>query len=312
MQQNTVKQTENFGEVVGLLKDKKIKFGISNKTGKNFANGYIEVEVANEYGTNVIKIDVMQMELKANGEENKNYKALQTIDREYKTIIEYGAEQADLVQVFIKIEENNYYSKDQQEVKEGIKLLASTNFDKQVFAPIKRIEDKNTKHKAQVSFEGMITDIQENEETKELKVSVVGATYKGEALKHKLDVSSELAADFRRIYWNGCVATFHYLIVNAVEKKQIQNELAFGNVELYYTEKLTRKNLLVGGSNIKSDSDLTQEKVVEMLGLRQSKLERVKEEALSKEESGVFGQNPFATSTEGNISMKIDNPFALN
>ena len=81
MEQNTVKQTENFGEVVGLLKKKNIKFGQSKISGKNYANGSIEVEVENEFGTNVIKIDVMQMELKKDGDINKNYKALQTINR---------------------------------------------------------------------------------------------------------------------------------------------------------------------------------------------------------------------------------------
>ncbi|HSQ87275.1 hypothetical protein, partial [Romboutsia sp.] len=214
MEQNTVKQTENFGEVIGLLKKKNIKFGSSKETGKNYANGSIEVELTNEYGINVLKIDVMQMELKKDGDSNKNYKALQTINNEYKSIEEHGKENADLIQVFVKVEENNYYLKEEDEVKESVKLLATTNFDKKIFAPIARVKDKTTPHKASVSFGGMITKVIPNETTGELAVEIVGANYHGQAVKHKLDVSKELAGGFRGIYQEGAVTTLHYIVVN--------------------------------------------------------------------------------------------------
>ena len=77
--------------LIVTIEKKNIKFGTS-KNGANYANGSIEVEVENQFGTNAIKIDVMQMELKKDGEVNKAYKALQTINEECKSIEESGKE----------------------------------------------------------------------------------------------------------------------------------------------------------------------------------------------------------------------------
>lgn len=290
MEQNTVKQTENFGEVIGLLKKKNIKFGTSKESGKNYANGWIEVEVENQFGTNVMKIDVMQMELKKDGEINKAYKALQTISAEYKTIDDNGKENADLIQVFVKLEENNYYQ--DGEVREGMKLLASTNFDKKVFTPIKRVQDKATEHKAVISFGGMITKVIPNENTGELKVEMVGATYTGKAIKHKLDVSKELAQGFRGVYQEGCVTTLHYMPVNAVEVQEVKKDVAFGNAPTYNITNTTRKNLVCGGDAVNYASDMTQEVVKQMLVLRNNDLEKVKEDALKKAQQGAGQQAP--------------------
>ena len=308
MEQNTIKQTENFGEVVGLLKNKNIKFGTSD-SGKNYANGSIEVEVENEFGINVIKIDVMQMELKKDGGVNKNYKALQTIQTEYKTIEQNGKEDADLIQVSVKLEENNYYS--DGEVKEGMKLLASTNFEKGAFTPIKRVE-KNTPHKAQISFGGMITKIIPNDTTGELKVEMVGATYTGKAIKHRLDVSKELAQGFRGIYQEGCVTTLHYMPVNAVEVKEVEQEVAFGVAPSYNITNTTRKNLVCGGKPVDYTSDMTIDAVKQMLTLRQVDLDKVKDDALNKKQTQgttiAFGTGLGSVTTLEN-KVGNDNPF---
>lgn len=307
MEQNTVKQTENFGEVIGLLKKKNIKFGTSKESGKNYANGSIEVEVENQFGTNVIKIDVMQMELKKDGDINKNYKALQTIHTEYKSIEEHGKENADLIQVFVKLEENNYYL--DGEVKEGMKLLASTNFEKSAFTPIKRVSDKATPHKAQISFGGMITKIIPNETTGELKVEMVGATYTGKAIKHRLDVSSELAQGFRGVYQEGCVTVLHYMPVNAVEVKEVKQEVAFGNAPSYNITSTTRKNLICGGDQVNYASDMTQEVVKQMLVLRENDLEKVKENALKKSQQGQTSAPAFGAMPTGQPTVPAGNTF---
>lgn len=308
MEQNTVKQTENFGEVIGLLKKKNIKFGTS-KNGANYANGSIEVEVENQFGTNVIKIDVMQMELKKDGEVNTSYKALQTIVTDYKSIEENGKEDADLIQAFVKIEENNYYL--DGEVKEGIKLLASTNFDKKVFAPIKRVADKSTAHKATISFGGMITKIIPNDTTGELKVEIVGATFTGKAIKHRLDVSKELAQGFRGAYQEGSVTTLHYMPVNSVEVQEVERQVAFGTAPTYNITKTTRKNLVVGGDTVNYSSDMTVDVVKQMLVLRENELEKVKESALARAGQQTQSTGLAFGNTAGTTAPKVDNdnPF---
>lgn len=302
MTQNTVKQTENFGEIIGLLKKKNIKFGVS-KNGKNYANGSIEIEVENQFGTNVIKVDVMQMELKNDGEVNKNYKALQTISSEYKSIEENGKENADLIQVFVKLEENNYVI--DGEVKEGMKLLASTNFDKKVFAPIKRVSD--VEHKATISFGGMITKIIPNDTTGELKVEMIGATFTGKAIKHRMDVSKELAQGFRGVYQEGAVTTLHYMPINAVEVQEVKQQVAFGNAPSYSITNTTRKNLVCGGDPVNYTSDMTQEVVKQMLVIRENELETLKENANNQATATT------TTTAFGNVTtleQKADNnPF---
>ena len=313
MEQNTVKQTQNFGEIIGLLKKKNIKFGVS-KSGANYANGSIEIEVENQFGTNVIRIDVMQMELKKDGDINKAYKALQTINEECKSIEESGKEFADLLQVFVKVEENNYYS--DGEVREGIKLLASTNFDKNVFTPIKRIADKSTKHKATISFGGMITKIIPNENTGDLKIEIVGATYTGKAIKHRLDVSKELAQGFRSVYQEGSVTTLHYMPVNAVEVQEVKQQVAFGSAPTYSITNTTRKNLICGGDPVNYASDMTQEVVTQMLTLRANDLEKVKEDALKKmqqapTETQSFNVGMTSAPVGENNPFGTDNPFGI-
>lgn len=311
MEQNTVKQTENFGEIIGLLKKKNIKFGTS-KEGKNYANGSIEVEVENQYGTNVIKIDVMQMELKKDGDINKAYKALQTINEEYNSIEECGKEGADLVQVFVKVEENNYYS--DGEVREGMKLIASTNFDKKAYTPIKRVANKSTEHKATISFGGMITKMIPNENTGELKVEIVGATYTGKAIKHRLDVSKELAQSFRGVYQEGCVTTLHYMPVNAVEVQEVKQQVAFGSAPSYSITNTTRKNLICGGDPVNYASDMTQEVVTQMLTLRANDLEKVKEDAIKRTQQAPAQTQTFGTvgttpATDNGTAFGGGNPF---
>lgn len=321
MEQNTnsVKQTENFGEIIGLLKSKKIKFGTSAESQKNYANGSIEVEITNDYGISVVKVDVMEMELNGKGEANKRYKALQTIDNEYQTIDANGREAADLIQVFVKIEENNYYNKEQDEVFEGAKVLASTNFDKGVFATIKRVADKNTQQKATISFGGMITNITPNEQTGELKVEMVGADYHGQAVKHKLDVSKELAANFSAVYQVGSVTTLHYMLMNTAELQEVKKEVAFGVAPTYSIEKFTRKNLVCGGEPVDFTGEMTQEKVQQMLKMREVKLEEVKQKALSAPQAtttnasafgGVGNGNPFGgAGNTPNTTPPTNSPF---
>lgn len=133
-----IQQTTNIGVVIGLLKSKEIK--INTKDGKTYATGNIVVQVTNEYGISDLRIDVMQYELYNNGKENKAYKSLLTINDSYKTIKDDGVENADLIQVYVKVQENAYYSTDREEMVESIRLMATTDFDRGFYTPISRVK----------------------------------------------------------------------------------------------------------------------------------------------------------------------------
>lgn len=312
MEENAIKQTENFVEIVGLLKKVEVEFKQGDKGA--YASGNLEVEVTVGDDVNVIKVKTLQMEMVGKGEnrkENKAYKALKTIVDTYNTIDKNGRENAQLVQVFGRIEENNYYLVDQDELKEGIVIMACTHFDKEVFTPIAKAE-AGMEQKALVTFEGMITNVIPNETTGELKVEMVGADFRGQAVKHKMDVSSELAQPFGSMYQVGAVTTLFYNIVNSVEVKEVAQEVAFGNVEPRKITKTTRKNLVVGGLPVNYESTMTQEIVTKMLAVRVNTLEQVKQDAINKAKNGGAsaatnagaGANPFA-----GAGTQTGNPF---
>lgn len=282
-----IQQTENIGMVIGLLKSKDIRTGTSERG--NYANGNIVVQVKNEYGVSEIKIDVMQNEKYNNGNDNKAYKSLLTIRDTYKTIKDHGEENADLVQVYVKIDENNYYAKDEDAMRETIRLMATTDFDKGFFTPISRVKDVNAKQTARISFGGFIQDITKKEDGT-LDVSMVGATYSGKAIKHKLQVGQELASAFQNTYFVGQSTTLYYVIVNAVELVKAKEEVAFGEGSGMTVEKFTRKNLVVGGSNPHVNG-LTQEQVAHMLKIRTVELEEKleKERAKANNATGNVG-----------------------
>lgn len=307
---NTIKQTENYGEVVGLLKSKNINFR-EGKTGK-YANGNIEVEVTNEHGVNVLRIDLMEMEVfSKSGKENKAYKRLQTVSEEYKTIDNDGAENADTVSVFVKIEENNYVK--DGEIVENTRLLASTNFDKGAYMVMDRVQ-KETPHKAQISFGGMINKMVQNTETGEIKVEMIGAGFTGKAIKHKVDVSKELAPSFLGIYQEGCVTVLHYIPINAVEIKEEKQNVAFGSAPVTTIKNVKKKNLVCGGNAVDYGTDMTREKVTQMLVVRENDLQELKEKKSnanttpSSVGAGVDAGNPFGGAMMGNVDA--GNPFA--
>lgn len=317
-----IQQTENIGMVIGLLKSKDIRTGTGEKG--NYANGNIVVQVKNEYGVSEIKIEVMQSEKYNNGKDNKAYKSLLTIRDTYKTIKEHGEENAELVQVYVKVDENNYYAKDDDSIRETVRLIATTDFDKGFYTPISRVKDVNAKQTARISFGGFIQDIQKKDDGT-LDVSMVGATYSGKAIKHKLQVGQELAGAFQSTYFVGQSTTLYYVIVNAVELVKAKEEVAFGEGSGMTVEKFTRKNLIVGGSNPHING-LTQEQVAQMLKIRTVELEeklekeRAKANNVSTNANTGFGTTGFGdvgttggfTGGFGNTGMgDMTNPFGM-
>lgn len=307
-------QTENVGVVVGLLKEKNLKFD-TTKDGRKYVNGNIRVEVSNEYGISELKIDIMQMEKYANGNDSKAYKRIETVNETYKTIKDHGRENADLVKVGIKIEENNYYSKQDDEIKEGKKIVASTNFDKNIFFPIDKV-DANEKQIARMTFGGRINGINRKEDGS-LSVDIVGVTYSGKALKHKLEVGKELAGAFEATYFEGCTADLFYMIVDAVELKKVEQTVAFGIGFDDTIERRTRKNIVVGGGNPNANG-ITQEQMTHMLAMRDAELkdllETKKNEANNMTQNNNvafgFGGNQVPTTGFGG-SMDNSNPFGM-
>ena len=275
-----IQQTTNIGVVIGLLKSKEIK--INTKDGKTYATGNIVVQVTNEYGISDLRIDVMQYELYNNGKENKAYKSLLTINDSYKTIKDDGVENADLIQVYVKVQENAYYSTDREEMIESIRLMATTDFDRGFYTPISRVKDINAKQVAKISFGGYISDIRKKEDGA-LDVDVIGVTYSGKAIKHRVQVEKELVAPFEGGYYVGCTTTLSYLMIDAVEMVKENEEVGLGEGAGLTVERRTRKNLVVGASPA-NPNGITQEQATHLLNMRKVEMDEKMDAAKKKQE----------------------------
>lgn len=282
--ENTSKLTQsaNKGLVVGKLKDKKIEFK-NSKAGKPMAMGIITVQVADKYGVGEVRIKVMQMAQKKDGGENGLYKALQTIDAEYKTIVSHGESIADTISVEVSLEDNSYYVKAEDIVKDFTQLKAGI---------IRRVEP-DAPHCAKMQIGGYLSELTPQEDGS-MKVKIISITYRGEALPLELEIPKELVAPFSAKYYQGCSTSLNYAMINTVViTQETEDEVAFGEGIGITTEKRVRKNLVFGGSNIEANG-YTAEGIQQAMKQRELEMAKKLEEGRAK-----AGTNPSGASAGG-------------
>lgn len=306
MEKKVLKQTENIGVIVGLLKSKKIE--VKEKDGNRYAYGDIVVESTNGNSVSEIRIGVMQTEIfKVSGKENKSFKRMLTVRDEYKTIEDDGRESADTVKVYVKINENNYYSKDRDEIVESIRIMSTTDFDKKYFLPIEKV-NADDKHMAKISFGGRINNM-ERADDGSLKIEMVGIDYGGKPIKQKMVVPADKARQFESLYYTGCTTTLFYNIVNSVEVKLASEEVAFGESSGLEITNVVRRNEVVGG--LKPDLEgITEEDMRTILAQRKAELDALLEEKRNEKTTAApIGVEGFGVGFGDSSDTTATNPF---
>lgn len=276
-QTNQIKQSENTGQIIGILKDKQIEFAVGKESGKQYAKGHLVIEVQTPEGLSEIKVHVMQMALKSDGTENGLYKSLQTIHSEYKTKVANG-EDADLVKVDCSLEMNDYYSKGKDEV---------VSFPQVKGFIFNRVTDKNTAHMAQFKVGGYVESIVDKDNG-DANVNLVSIGYGAKAFPLTITVPAETAGLFKSIYYVGCTADFNFDLINAVEIIKETQQVGFGKPMEKTTEKRTIMNKVFGASNPYT-MGYTQEEIVQVNQVRKLMLETKLTEGREKAQSAPQG-----------------------
>lgn len=210
MENNTLKQSINVTQIVGVLSEKALtKEAVTKEIeGKKVTMEVIKGELSVETTNGIFKGRVYCQSKTKNGE-NKMFKGWETIYREYKDKLKNGDE-ADKVIMKIAIDENAYST-------DGKTL----NLGEQVnISKINRTTDIEVEHPTDGKISGVIKSIvpevvNENE-TARLKVELINIAYGGKAQIINLVVGEDLAEDFKDIYTKGVTCVLD------VEAKMVQ------------------------------------------------------------------------------------------
>lgn len=298
--ENQIRVCENKAIVVGKLKEKNINF--ISKDGKLMATGYLVIVTNTKYGKGEIRVSVLQNALTKDGKENTLYKGLQTVQNEYKSILQVGSEEAaDLVKIEGNLTDDTYFNTKKNEFVEKIGIRASfINRIERVDKAGKTIEDCS-----KVALEGYIAEINQHEE--ELQVKFVSVGYGGVAVPVECYIPKQLVIPFQGRHQVGQTTTLNFDIVNSVETNKVQEEVGFGEG---LGEEITRtitKNVVFGGGAIDYTNGYTNEDVQQSMSRRAAVLDTKKEKALKKESNGSFGAPNGGFSTQGQQGFTVQN-----
>lgn len=299
-------QTLNSITLVGTLKSKEFSTG-TDDTGRIFMKGKLVVQVVENDGINEIPVSVKQFMMTKAGEENKLYKSLQTIQKEYITLdmVESAKQQgndglvADTVKINGEYEQFRFPDTEKNEVVEITRIKGTF---------INRVESSE-QHKALADVEGYVKNIV-NKEDGTLEFDLYPANWAGSLSKFKLTVSnSDLVGAFQGVYYEGATAIFHCNIIN---KAIVENngQAAFGTASKNVVTRYVRLIDVYGGQapTQKLDPTLAEQAIEE-----RRKEELVMQDSLQQNKQGfptgnVDNSNPFQQQINNN-PFASGNPF---
>ena len=293
-----VQQTNNKAYVVGLLKEKKIEIK-NSKNGKLMAAGHLIVAIDTPSGKSEIKVKVMHMALKKDGSENSLFKGMKTVATTYKASNDTGVENADTIKIEGSLNDETYYSMNKNDFVNLLQIKATF---------INRV-DKATPHCCKVAFEGFISKITPVE--KELDVEIVGIGYEGVAVPVSGFIPENLISAFQTRYNVGATTTLNFNIINHVETKPVQEEVGFGEDLGEVIETITTKRMIFGGGAVNYQG-ITKEQVQKGMAIRESNLEKKKEEAIKNSGDNMsagFGGNSVDVNNTGFANMNFGGSF---
>lgn len=269
MENIQLQQSNNEGIIIGKLKEKKIDFGVGKESGKAYAKGYLTLVVNTADGINEIKVSVMQMALKKDGGENGLYKGLQTINNEYKSIVEHGEELADTIKVKGSLEMNDYYNKNKDEVSSFLQVKGTI---------IERV-DATSEHMAKFKIGGFIETITDKEDGT-ADVAMVSIAYGGKALPVTVTIPKEGVAPFKGMFYPQCTADINFDLVNAVVVTKTTETVGWGQAFETIAEKRIRVNRAFGGNVL--PVGYTVDQIIQIKNIRQQMLETMLVEGREK------------------------------
>ena len=298
-----MRQAQNNLQLVGTLKTKEVKYGLTNGEPNISLSLTISSEVDGKIHENRVRFWAK--------ESSKLYKSYKTVADEYKSIDEHGSELADLVRVTGSLEMNEYVSKADGELK-------TVNNLRGVF--VNRLEDKTMKQEVGAVVECVVlgyTDeiSKEGTPTGRKKVNLYTVGYNNSVHElQKVFVPADLSQAFTRLYQPNSTGKLFIKVNNYVEVEQKQEAaqsqtLGFGvqldnmpnNVVKNFVNELT----IIGGQQPETINKYTMEEIAEMKKLR----ELARQEKMQATPVPQTPQTGFGSGFGEQVGNPFENPF---
>lgn len=279
-----LQQTKNVAKVIGTLKEKSIRFGVTKgETPKPYVGGNIVVEVKNERGIQNLRVDFFNFQYTKDGSESKIFTQLSKVHNEYQ--------KGEMIEVSASIEPNMYYNKKSDEVVDATNLKGFW---------VKRVDSEI--QTARAEFEGVITNPQPQQDGT-LVFDLLGFTYDAKPIKQTVTVPEDKVAIFKKGYRPNQTAVIKFEILKGVEVEveQEEEEDLFGDsFSMGTVKKYLNMNILTGGLSPAKSTQLNPTEVQQALNAKLIEMEDI----LAKGRAENGGSN--ATSTADTFGEGFD------
>lgn len=270
-----LQQTKNVAKVIGTLKEKSIRFGVTKgETPKPYVGGNIVVEVKNERGIQNLRVDFFNFQYTKDGSESKIFTQLSKVHNEYQ--------KGEMIEVSASIEPNMYYNKKSDEVVDATNLKGFW---------VKRVDSEI--QTARAEFEGVITNPQPQQDGT-LVFDLLGFTYDAKPIKQTVTVPEDKVTIFKKGYRPNQTAVIKFEILKGVEVEveQEEEEDLFGDsFSMGTVKKYLNMNILTGGLSPAKSTQLNPTEVQQALNAKLIEMEDI----LAKGRAENGGSNATAT-----------------
>lgn len=283
------KRDINKMEIIGKLHSMNLDERPTKKGDKMMIIGTVCVEVIRDKEVNVIEMKVLAMDT------NKNYKAMQTVMNEYKSITQDGRDNADVVRIQGDIELNEY------EAQDGT-IKAFNVLNAKFFHRLSPSEYEGDKAILTLGGAYMgnkeITDA-DGLPTNEREINIYSMKYNSVTKENDkvnelkgLKMSEELFGYFEADYSIGNKLAFEIEIHRGVVVKEVEEKRGFGKQPTIQNNSYRWGFEIVGGTLL---TELEEDTLEEMKRLR-------------RVQKAEVGGNPIASEGKGFGSMKNSAP----
>ena len=225
-------------QIVGTLKSKNIEEKVS-QAGEEFITGDLIVLVNTPNGVSEVKVDLYSKKYTKKGTINTKYSGYQTINSEYKTIVDDEDGERILVNGNIGFEEYND------------KRTGEYKFFNTYRADFINRLTEVREDSAKIETEIVITDVEEpNEDNIDAKISGINVGYNGYLIPIKdMVIAPELFNQVKDHYKVGETVKIQCDIKNEVQvvEEEVDSGAVFGYVEPKIIKNFFREIRIVGG-----------------------------------------------------------------
>lgn len=291
--------TGNDVTVIGTLVENKLGKGVT-KDGRNYINGYI----VTTDGTSRIRTDFIAMQNAKNGE-NPSYRDLLKLMNEGVQADEANNITGSIIKISAGENSSNGRLENADYYDQNGSLIPNTKVTASFPRIVKQLGDKEQMGGVFTFtgyIESIIEEVKNEEVTGRLNVNLVGINYDDSANPISVVIPKEFADAFQGAHMVGQTATMIGQIINIMETRTIETQVAWGTPQTKVQTTFTREFLASGGSGPFSDDDaknVTAEALAAGKAKREQKLQQAKIDSDARA-AAKQTQNAASTGFSGN------------